>query len=352
MKSIIKKILPEKILKILRRVNTFRKCMIIYRQSAKIKKKSDKFLFLIMTPEHENLGDHAIAKAENLLLCDYTVFEIPNFTLLDICSFPFILKRIFKNSTIVFNGGGNMGTLWPETETVLIKIMQQYKDNRIFIFPQTVYYEDSDFGRKALEKSKKIYNACSDLTIFAREKTSYEFMKKVYRNVYLMPDMVLSLNECKSDCHRSGVQLTLRYDCEKTMNDAYYNQLLSFCKDKFCDKISFVDMIADYPVRFENRNEALDRQFEKFRQSELVITDRLHGMIFAAITGTPCIVLNSKSPKVKGVYDWIFKDCEYIIFTEDFDEMDSFISFIQGKKFVYDDSLLRNYYEKMQSMVL
>ena len=53
--------------------------------------------------------------------------------------------------------------------------------------------------------------------------------------------------------------------------------------------------------------------FDIFARSEIVITDRLHGMIFAAITGTKCIVLNSKSPKIKGCFEWI-KDLKYIYF--------------------------------------
>lgn len=41
-------------------------------------------------------------------------------------------------------------------------------------------------------------------------------------------------------------------------------------------------------------------KYIKFRECELVITDRIHGMIFAAITGTPCIALSNY--KIKGTY--------------------------------------------------
>ncbi len=48
--------------------------------------------------------------------------------------------------------------------------------------------------------------------------------------------------------------------------------------------------------RFFDRMEELNSKFAEFLSSGLVITDRLHGMIFAAITGTPCIALDNKSP--------------------------------------------------------
>jgi len=44
-----------------------------------------------------------------------------------------------------------------------------------------------------------------------------------------------------------------------------------------------------------------------------VITDRLHGMIFAFITGTPAIVLPNNNGKIEHSYDWI-SECGYICF--------------------------------------
>ena len=51
-----------------------------------------------------------------------------------------------------------------------------------------------------------------------------------------------------------------------------------------------------------------------------MITDRLHGMIFAAITQTPCIVLDSLSHKLRGCYEWL-KDLDYILFADSVDEI-------------------------------
>jgi pyruvyl transferase EpsI len=44
---------------------------------------------------------------------------------------------------------------------------------------------------------------------------------------------------------------------------------------------------------------------EHFRTAQLVVTDRLHGMIFAAVAETPCVVIKSKSYKIEGCYEWL-----------------------------------------------
>ncbi|WP_423202829.1 polysaccharide pyruvyl transferase family protein [Morganella morganii] len=44
----------------------------------------------------------------------------------------------------------------------------------------------------------------------------------------------------------------------------------------------------------------------KFSNSKLVVTDRLHGMIFAFITNTPCLVIRNSNHKIEETYkNWI-----------------------------------------------
>jgi len=350
--EIVKKVFPKFVYNLLKRMNTFRYCLKFYFKTKKMRKSNKKMLFLLMTPEHKNLGDHAIAKAELNFLSDYNVCEITEYQLSVLSKFPQILKKVFKKDLLVFNGGGYLGTLWFAAEELLRMILDLCKStNRIIMFTQTIFYENNAFGKEEFEKSKEIYNSCKNFILTSREKHSYEIMKDAYKNVYLIPDIVLSLNDCKSDCKRAGIQFTLRNDVEKTMADDYREKLISFFESKYDGNISFADMGAESDVAPENRDAELDKHFDKFRSAQLVVTDRLHGMIFSAITDTPCIVLNSKSPKVQGVYNWIFKDCEYIIFTDDFDEMNAFTESIKGKTFVYDTASVKPYFDKLKDIV-
>ena len=64
-------------------------------------------------------------------------------------------------------------------------------------------------------------------------------------------------------------------------------------------------------------------------------TDRLHGMIFAFITGTPAIVFSNNNHKIEGAYEWI-KDCGYIYFIKN-GELDDVMSIISQHK-SFDDT--------------
>ena len=130
-------------------------------------------------------------------------------------------------------------------------------------------------------------------------------------SVGLAPDMVMSLKEDRTTVKRSGCILLLRSDCEKTRTDETDTYIRDFISAYFKDNATWSDTVVPNEISIKRRNTELEMFFDKLRSFELVITDRLHGMILAAITGTPCIVLNSKSPKVLGCYEWI-KHLDYI----------------------------------------
>ena len=110
-------------------------------------------------------------------------------------------------------------------------------------------------------------------------------------------------------------------------------------------------MVSNEAVLLKDRDSALEKQFDAFRHAELVVTDRLHGMIFSAITGTPCIVINSRSPKVKGCYEWI-KQLDYIKFCDDVSAITDIYNQINIKEHSYDNNDLLPYYEKLKKDIL
>jgi pyruvyl transferase EpsI len=84
---------------------------------------------------------------------------------------------------------------------------------------------------------------------------------------------------------------------------------------RYRSNITLTDTQLDHHVSIDDRALELKRMIDIIRNSELVITDRLHGMIFCAITSTPCIVMSNYNYKVSGVYEWI-KDLKYVSFLE------------------------------------
>lgn len=313
--------------------------------------KNPKAVYLVMTPEHRNLGDHAIAQAE--------------ITLLDELGIQFIeysdrrIKQMIDNKslhalngrTILIHGGGNLGSLWPAVESKMREVVKNNPKSNILMLPNTIYYENDPKGAVEFSESVEFYNSHKRLKIYAREKISYEKMKPVYRDVTLMPDMVLYMNKCQPEIKRNGCILCLRSDREKTRSEESESILRAQISSLFGNNIHELDMVSNEAVLLKDRDSALEKQFDAFRHAELVVTDRLHGMIFSAITGTPCIVINSRSPKVKGCYEWI-KQLDYIKFCDDVSAITDIYNQINIKEHSYDNNDLLPYYEKLKKDIL
>lgn len=281
----------------------------------KHKKKFRNPVFLVFTPQHANLGDHAIAYAEKIIL---DRLQIPFFEItgeqLRILDYYKMLSSLDK-SLILINGGGNIGTLWPTIEQLNRRVVIANPHATIMVLPNTMYYGKSREEQKELEISKSIYNSHSQLFFYAREKLSLEAMKRVFKNVKIAPDVVLSLDFTNIKLPRKGVLICLRSDTEAILSKDELEKIDIIGKKIFGNNITKIDTVLEYNVSVANREKELLCKIKEFCAAELVITDRLHGMIFCAITGTNCIVLDSKSPKIRGCYEWI-KKLDYIRFIE------------------------------------
>lgn len=277
-------------------------------------------ILYVLTPTHGNLGDHAITLAvENVLKSvhrDYIEITEKELSLLK----KYNKLGYLNKYPIVVNGGGNIGTLWPRVEELFRSIISCCPDSKILCLPNTAFFEDSPQGEQEYEKSRQIYNSHDALTICAREEVSHSLLRKIHRDVALIPDMALLLNKCEPKQKRKGCILCLRTDRERTRTDDEEAVLIKQINRIFGTNVYRSDMDIGRSIQPEFREAELERKFSEFRGAELVVTDRLHGMIFAAITGTPCIVMNSKSPKVYGCYKWL-EDLNYIIFLSDPCEM-------------------------------
>ncbi len=303
-------------------------------------------VLLINTPTHRNSGDQAINIAEKHMLQSNSIpyLEISDRDLGVLDNYGQL--GVMNKRVILIRGGGYLGTLWMSEEERVRRIIQSNRKGKIIFLPNTIYYGDSLADRKELEKSQKIYNKHKDLNIYVREMISYEFAKKYFFNVRVCPDMVLSLKKDENQGPRNGCLLCLRHDKERTRTDEQEQQLIKNVEALFGSEYSMTDMYADETLSVENREMILEEKFNQFKKAQLVVTDRLHGMIFCAITGTPCIVIDSKSPKVRGCYEWI-KHLEYVKFADSVDEIERRYKEIPQKEFHYDNGEIIHYYDDL-----
>ena len=273
-------------------------------------------VLLLGTPDYKNIGDSAIAMAEKLFLenCGYRVLE---FTAQEAIRNRDMLRALFHpHGLVTLQGGGNMGDLWPREEEVRQDLIRAFRVHPIIIFPQTVYYRDPERAAASVP----VYESAGQLWIMAREETSLAIMKKLYprTRVVLTPDMVLSLDPSHlalSCAERHGVLFCMRDDEEKAVSSAALQRLekaVSISEPE----IRTTDMIAADWITKSGRSACVRNKMEEFRCSRYVITDRLHGMIFAAISETPCLVMSNNHHKIAASFQWL-KDLDYIFFASD-----------------------------------
>lgn len=310
-----------------------------------------KDFFLIGTPTHTNIGDVAIAFAEKVFL----VQNIPAGRILEITTTEFYLYQSViireKPDYVCWHGGGNMGDQWYEEEELRQRGLAVMPEVPTVIFPQTIFYSDTPEGREKAKKSVPFYNSKSMLTLCAREKSSYQIMRKLYptAKVVLIPDIVLSTTMDDYGVvatSRKGALFVTRSDPEKLVPDTVWDQLRDAVEKKGLTW-KHTDMYSETPVSKHNRRECVRVKMQEFCEAQLVITDRLHGMVFAALTGTPCVVFSNYNHKVKGTYDWI-SYLSYIKYVESAEAAEAVIpELLEMKNCRYDNSPLKPYFDQL-----
>jgi pyruvyl transferase EpsI len=159
------------------------------------------------------------------------------------------------------------------------------------------------------------------------------------------------LNETNWEIKRQGCLLLLRDDIEKTLREDEKNKILYFVQKTFGNDVIQSDMVLKNNFPVENRDVEIEKKIHQLKSSQLVITDRLHGMILAAITGTPCIVIDSKSPKMKGCYEWL-KHLDYIQFSECIDDIQSKYELIPKERHYYDNIDIMSKFTELKEALL
>jgi len=282
--------------------------------------------WLIGTPDHKNLGDHAIAYATekfiNGVLPQYTVYEITESEFYS--CFLDMKKRLKPGHLIVLQGGGNFGNEYRYTEDIRRVVISSCKKNPIIMFPQTIFFTKDKVGEREKKHTVSLYSKNPRLRFFAREKYSYNEMQALFgaEKVECVPDIVLSLSPSDTvnggEKNREGILCCLRNDREGVLSAENKTDIIKILSE--VATVDSIDTVMEDSVLPVERESALYNLWARFRSARLVVTDRLHGMIFAIITGTPCFVFSNYNTKLLGVYQWI-SSCTSVRFLNNVGEL-------------------------------
>lgn len=265
-------------------------------------------IIVLGNPEHGNIGDHAIT-------CGEKTFLRENFSE---CPVLFLSWRMLKEyesyltcyidkkDIICITGGGFLGTLWMEEQQHVNEALRQFQDNPIIILPQTFWYDENDDAAVMVEEFEQALNGCVNICVCLRDRESLNRFQMRYPCIrtLLIPDMALYLHPRIKQKNTNDILFCMRMDKEKCIQkELEWKNLVGSKGYSYHDTTTVID--ENIPLDLSEKY-VWDKLHE-FANAKLVITDRLHGMIFAALVNTPCIAFNNVSKKVEGVYYWLKK---------------------------------------------
>lgn len=315
-------------------------------------------IFLIGIPEHGNLGDQAIGYAEkeflSKIVSNRKVFYITEYGFYN--KYLHLKKFLRKNpnSEILWHGGGNIGDIYKFHETMRLFAVEKLPNVKFTIMPQSIDYNDDS---KKLCYAKKIYNSHLKLTFCTREKESYEKAKRYFPKckVYLVPDIVMTYKPNIKIINRQNVLLCTRNDIEvNTESKSNIKRIIKILeKDDIPYKVTDTVDEENYSCEFKKQGEGLYNKWKQFASSKVVITDRLHGMIFSLITNTPCIALDNSTGKVSSFYHTWLEGSKILLIEKEYDieKVSDFIKNSSGEVTNLDDLHLKSAYDELISVI-
>lgn len=259
-------------------------------------------IFLIGTPDHDNIGDAAITAGTYEFIkkyfSGYKVMEITGYQIEK--KFALISATISTGDLIFLQGGGNLGNMYLIEENIRRKVISNFPENKVVILPQTIYFDDTENGKKELALSAEIYGSHPDLTLFTRGEQSLAFAQSHFPGVkaFSAPDMALMLDR-RYRFDRKEILLCIRDLNDESGLDANsfeaIRSTVAACDPDFEETQN--RYVAQIPPAL--RGSVVNEQLQKFARHKIVVTDRLHGLLFSVITHTPCVVVRSYTQKIE-----------------------------------------------------
>lgn len=277
----------------------------------RLKSATEKTAVLVGTPCHHNLGDHLIAENETQFLVEKCgieqVIEIP--TRIFLSNQEMVRSNVNQRCPVFISGGGWMGDLWPEDQEIMERMIATFQKNRVIILPQTIYYCDVTQSNASILETRKVLSDAHHLMIMCRDRASMDTAMLLFGDlgieIELFPDLGLYRRPIHKTSARHSICLCLRNDRESCFKSNIVNTITSVAAEHGVE-VCRDSTISKHAVSIWQRKRELNKLIKRFSLSEIVITDRLHGMVFSALAGTKCMAFDNKTHKVKGVYSlWL-----------------------------------------------
>lgn len=206
-------------------------------------------------------------------------------------------RDIADGAILVFHGGGNLGDIWPHHQRLRETLLERYRGVKTIVLPQSVQFND----HAQMKAAARSFGSHGDAKIYVRDGESLRFVtERAQIPGEVMPDMAHHLwDEPSAFPHPhqtgSGVLVQTRNDSEgpgeRPAEDVFdWDDVVSST-----DRLAYYAYAAwrrlnpaprtapTYRAWYAVRDHVVRKGIAHFQTAAHVKTDRLHGVILAAL---------------------------------------------------------------------
>lgn len=288
---------------------------------------------LLDFPCFPNLGDNAIWLGTRAVLgaigmpppaytCDNRTFE------------PDVLARLVGDGPILLLGGGNFGDLFAKHQRLREQVVARFPANPVLQLPQTIRFA----SRETEAAARRAFSPHGRLKILVRDAESLETAtKSLGLDAVLCPDLAFGLGGRPSPSRRRRRILWLaRGDAWRRHEPPPEDRDLvvsDWPRERPSIRRTYVRVLSSWIRRGRARGTRVrtalsaaydplarwrvERGLAWLSREAVVVTDRLHGHVLAMLTGTPHVLLDDATGKVRAFHDAFSRGVAGIVWADD-----------------------------------
>ena len=277
---------------------------------------------LLDFPAHTNAGDSLIYLGQDRLLraAGCSVGYVADTRTYD----PAVLRRRVPHGPILLQGGGNLGDRWLPTQEFRERVVADFPERPIVQLPQSIDFTDPVRQRRAGE----IFARHPDLLLLMRDHRSLDRARAAFpgNRVEFCPDLAVGVGRLpRPSTPDHDVVMLLREDSERAAAHRYalppgttvlradwgfrgwsrarWSLLMApsavsrRAAPLRAGAQGLVERSFDELARF-----SVDAASALLSRGRIVVTDRLHATVLAALMGIPVIALDNANGKISAAH--------------------------------------------------
>lgn len=247
--------------------------------------------------------------------------------------------------TLLFNGGGNIGDLYPEHRLLLERMLLRYPDHDAVMLPQSMNFRDP---AEAAALAAAVGGHRGRVTMMWRDTRSLGTASRLVPGArhLLSPDAAAGFTGWQRlSGPVTAVTHLLRHDEESSSlpsGDIESGDWPYSATDKLAwQAMRWRHRLLDVtPARTDGQRRdlylclsamSLRNALGLLSAAEVVVTDRLHGHILSTLMGVPNVVLADSYGKIRNYYETWSCDLPFTAFASSRDAVPGLVKEVQGK---------------------